>query len=154
MTCKEWTILIIGAITGASIVLVFTLIFGWIQKRLKYAKLKSNLKPYFGKYSVRSKSGESPHLQSVFLSYNKQNILNIKFKTLNNGPAIGSVIVDEVTLKYGQAFYHHTEKEFEDKSGFYEIQFIQDGIIHAKLSYIKGDNRAEIIEQYIWEKDS
>jgi len=81
-------------------------------------------------------------------------VLKIDFDTMNNGPATGHIIVDEITLKYGKAFFYHTSNDKKDLSGVYDLLFIKNGIIHAKLLYIKGSTREEIIEQYIFEISS
>ena len=152
MTSKDWLLLLIGGSIGAIIGLLITLAFSWIKEICRKQKLRKYFKPYNGIYKVRTKGGEASQLLSVKVSHEKLNILKIEFETENNGPAVGHIIADNITLKYGKAFYHHTNDDKKDLSGIYDLLFIDNGIIHAKLLYIKGASREEIIEQYIWEK--
>ena len=48
--------------------------------------------------------------------------------------------------------HNHTNNNFEHLSGFYDIMFIKNGLIHAKLSYISAKDRKEKNEMYIWTK--
>lgn len=61
--------------------------------------------------------------------------------------------MDESTLLFGKAFYKHGDTEHKHQSGFYDIMFFEPGVIHAKVSYIKGNTREEINEFYIWTRE-
>jgi len=45
MTCREWTILLIGAAIGATIGLFLTILYTWINKMHKEIKLRKYFTP-------------------------------------------------------------------------------------------------------------
>ncbi len=150
MSNSECFSLITGAILGAVLGFVISEFKLFLMKLRFNRKFKKHFKPYFGTYRVKSKNGDEVNY-IVTLSYHENNILKYTSNSENTGKAEGHIIIDKTTLSSGTLFYHHKEDEHIHRSGFYNILFVDNGIIHALNSYIDTKTGKQMIIQYIWE---
>ena len=146
--------MILGAVLGAIFGFMISELKSYCVRKREARITNRKIKPYVGMYSVTTKSGAESLLLSVQIEHKVGNILNLDLNSKTNGPAEGVLVLDPYTHSFGRAYYHHTNEDKAHLSGSYDIQLIEDGLIHATVSYRKASTRQEINEIYVWKLNS